>query len=254
MYKNWMKLNYVIIEDKSGLTKNFSVPTHKFQIAKIQQLIEYIILEEKNDKIKKNEYANLSFDVRITAYILYITNFEKILADQYSKTISSLKNLGIKLNTEKYQRPIEKLKKDIENYTIWRNKVFAHTSFASPYSMNFPPKNICKNCKELWNTKREADKDNLSLQITSLEYFAGNYGGCDINRKYRILGGMHTIIDGEDPNQKLPVINIIKDYNATLKPHYKEWLNIFQNLIKDIKKNKKIILNKNPNIKNVSFK
>ncbi|MCK5510135.1 hypothetical protein KAI65_01140 [Candidatus Parcubacteria bacterium] len=134
----------------------------------------------------------------------------------------------MKKNLSKTENKFKERKKEIKNFKKWRDKVFAHTAYAS--------------------TKEE---DNDATRLTTLKYFGGSilsYG----KKSFQIgEAGINLGHNGEIKSKPFPVIDIAENHFKIME-HFKKWEEMFIKTLKEFKKiDKKDIMEKNKNIKDM---
>jgi len=211
----------------------WSLPPNVFHIRRILEMLEYLYEEEKKDCFINNEESYkvdpTGFMVRITAYVMIVTNVEAIIKETY-------RYLKVYLKSIKYEKilpsnkKIKELTKDFDKYYTYRNKIFAHTSFAK-------------------QKDNEGNIDTLSTQFTSLHYISGSMLG--IKDKNYCLGNSYIHIEGQ-PSVNLPEIDIINDH-IFIREHFVKWANIFSDIIKSLE-NEKENLFKKGDFKDIIFR
>lgn len=169
-----------------------------------------------NQNIHKMDYSNLAelkilFLINITSYTIITCNLEKIIERSYKEFIRVLELAKYK-NYHLDKNEMNGRKKEIQDFQFYRNKIFAHTSFGSP--------------------KFRGKIDSKSLQLTSIDYFAGNLS---MHKKNCLaLGGGSFILNGE-VKQNMPIISIVDDHKKIVA-HFQKWEFMFTKILKKISK------------------
>lgn len=199
-------------------------------------MLEYIYEEEKESlsKIRSDqcpERCVTGFMTRIMAYVMISTNLETIFEKEYDSTKKVIKHLGYERILPS-RRSIKKQREDIAKYFIYRNKIFAHSSFAKAFEYE-PVNNIWirflnffrgQTNKLFVSRKKE---DTLSTQHTSLAYLSGSL--TRVSQKNIALGDSYLIIEKSKPIE-LPYLDIVTDH-LKVREHFSKWGGIFSGII-----------------------
>ena len=203
----------------------FSFPIGLGAVLMGTRVLNYIYAEEKQD-YKQSEYPRMKpgtnsfnfeafdklrvrFISRVTSYIITVCTIEGILKQSYKHFIKCLNQMGYNVLTPiACERTLlDQRKAEIDNYSFYRNKVFAHTTFGSPIK-----------------------DDSYSLQYSSLAYFSGNL--IYLKDKYLALGGGSLIVDKEENPPELSIV----EGHPNLRKHYLLWEHMFTDILENIPK------------------
>jgi len=187
------------------------------------KVLDHLYIEERED-YKRSEYSRIklpansldfeAFDAlrirfisRITSYITIVCTIDGILRQSYAHFIQCLSQIGYSsvVPIDDGVALLSQRREEINDYLFYRNKVFAHTTFASP-----------------------RENDSRSLQHSSLYYFSGNL--FYTKDEYLALGGGSVIVDKEETP---PELSIVKGH-SNLMEHYALWEHMFTDILKDI--------------------
>jgi hypothetical protein len=137
---------------------------------------------------------------RVTAYVVVVCSLDGILIQSYKHFLARLPSLryATLAPSDQGSELLSARKAEIKDYYFYRNKVFAHTSFADPRD------------------------DSPALQHSSLLYYAGNL----LYRKeeHLSLGGGSVIVDGKE--EEVPQVSIVGGYQEIID-HYLKWETMF---------------------------
>ena len=211
----------LIVKEEYGIATTF--PVGLGAVAGGIKVIDHLFVEEKED-YERSDYtkirlpANISaletlqslktrFMSRIISYIVTVCTIDGVLERSYTHFLNCLKQIGYNhmIPTDRGKELLHRRKEEIQDYLFYRNKVFAHTTFAYP-------------------TKA----DSRSLQHSSLYYFSGNL--LYLKDEYLALGGGSIIVDKEE---RPPELSIIRGY-YDLRHHYSLWEDMFTDILEDI--------------------
>ena len=171
--------------------------------------------KKKEDVALRNAFQT-RFLCRSTSYVITVCTLDGILKESYSKLLRLLTqrapNCIPGLNEVSNTRKME-----IETHRFYRDKVFAHTSFANPNHNKHGKKGV----------------DSESLQRSSLIYFSGEILGTDQvgERVCFALGGGGVCLDDKLPDTK--TLSILGDRHKILG-HYQAWEEMFLTVLNKI--------------------
>lgn len=242
--------NLIYFIEASNELKQISLPDNSLEISRSLAMLDYIVKDEENkDSLERTESGAsylVGFTVRASAYINILCALEKIIHKTYLNLVSFIKDLGyedILPNKNEMNKKIESRSKEIQPFKLWRDLVFAHTTFTSPepyIEYNW----LCKQCKDRVREKNEERRANLSTQATSLAYFGGTICGFSALDGFFEIGGAGVVKEGTP--QMFPIISIRRDHTK-IKEHFKVWEEMFLEIMSLLKiKDEKEIINKNP--------
>ncbi len=186
------------------------------------RVLEYLYCEEVNEYAKKRLSTpiikepsdihwfgelKVRFLARATAYVITVCSLDGILVRSYCHFLDCLKNIGYGplIPNDGGSSIMSKRKTEISGYSFYRNKVFAHTSFAAPR------------------------KDSASLQHSSLLYYSGILSS--IRGGYLSLGGGSVIVGGRE--EDIPEVSIVGKY-PEIVDHYAAWEAMFTDILNKI--------------------
>lgn len=151
--------------------------------------------------------ARVRFLARMTAYIVTVCTLDGILRRSYRAFVKALKEMGYtsQVPGDDGTALLDDRGKEIEPYQFYRNKVFAHTSYADPM------------------------RDSKSLQYSSIDYYSMGFTVRPSN--YLALGGGSLIIDKEEEG---PPELEIRGGHINIREHYSEWERMFTDIIETI--------------------
>lgn len=198
----------------------------------------------------------------IAAYVIIISSLDRIIEKTYSELLSFVKKIGFENllseenKLEKGQR--EKRRKEIEDFTFWRNKVFAHTVYAS--ADKYVPYNfLCSNCKEKIKNRNKKEKVNSFTEQSSLAFFSGVTVGIGSRDDFFEIGGggmsyhRERISTGTKLSYSFPIMSIVRDHNK-IKKHFEEWEKMLFDVLEKIKAvDNNEIMKKNKHIKKIIY-
>lgn len=145
---------------------------------------------------------------RIIAYVITVCSLDGILVQSYRHFVDRLAKCGYGsiVPNDRGSTAVSDRKKEIEEWSFYRNKVFAHTSFAAPQN------------------------DSASLQHSSLEYYSGNL--LYVKDSYLALGGGSVIVEGQEEDP-VPEVSIV-DGHSGITEHYAAWEAMFTDILNKI--------------------
>lgn len=247
------------------------IPRNSLEISNGLKMLEYIFEEDQNNFFPEDvDFFNFDFNndgkkgigflVRINAYVNILCNLEKIVEKTHDELRTSIKNLGYKRSLpKKVENKLKERKKEIENFLFWRNKVFAHTAYTNPNKYLFSSKlmkdlGICEECMGKLKENNKKDIENDSTQLTALAYFGGMILGHG-KRSFQIggVGITLTTSNREIKSRSFPVIDIAENHSNVIE-HFKKWEEMFIETLEKFKTiDKKDIMKKNKNIKEIIY-
>lgn len=214
-----------------------------FGIMQGLKMLEYLFEEEKKnffsegfdsnkDSIKVEDKV-IGFSVRINAYVNILYNLENITMTSYEIFKKCIEKLNLEETPFKKNgnELLSERKKEVKDFVWWRNKVFAHSAFSHP--------------------KFKGGQDNISTQLTSLDYFSG---GClCYGKKSFKIGGAVINAVGLEESKNFPVIDIAENHSKIME-HFEKWENMFMEILMELKKTgEEDIKKRNKSIKKVVF-
>lgn len=159
----------------------------------------------------------IRFLSRVTSYVTTVCNVDGIILVLYTDLLSILKEIGgeeLITDSEQTEKVICARKQEINAYRFYRNKVFAHTSYADPR------------------------KDSKSMQSTSLAYYSGSILSLGMEDcKHLSLGGGAIVAIGAEQGDPpdFPNLSIVGDYEKIVN-HYTSWTRMFMEIFEKIDK------------------
>lgn len=242
--------NLMYFIEKLNEPRSISLPPNLLEIQRSLAMLDYIVEDEENkDSFERSGSGTsylVGFTVRVSAYINILCALEKIIGKTYLNLVSFIKELGYEdmlPDKNEVKKKIESRSKEIRPFKLWRDEVFAHTTFTCPepyIEYNW----LCKQCKDRVREKNEERRANLSTQATSLAYFGGTICGFGTLDGFFEIGGAGVIKEGTP--QMFPVISIRRDHTK-IKEHFKAWEEMFLEIMNLLKiKDENEILTKNP--------
>ncbi|MFH1728680.1 MAG: hypothetical protein ABIA04_09710 [Pseudomonadota bacterium] len=229
-FKDFRTISKEIIIDRKCMITIPSI-TYLYSIYNVLLMLDHIYKSELNSydmrikdelKILGNFDLKIGFLTRIHGFTNLICTIEGILVRSFLET-KKYCSKNIK-NFKKKQYKHDDLREEVEDYRLWRNKVFAHTSFSSPekyIKLNF----LCDTCLKKIQEKNAKCKDNISIQLSSLENGFGST--CSVHNGYLQLPGATVSVSGESVD--LPTIGIVHSSSRIVK-HYEKWFELFKSL------------------------
>ena len=170
----------------------------------------YTIDRRVSGRLGFNEFDGLRvrFISRMTSYIILVCTIDGILMRSYKHLIRCLTEMGCAdtLPGDAGKALLRQRSAEIKDHRYYRDKVFAHTAFASPR------------------------KDSRSLQYSSLAYLTGTI--FYMKKDYLALGGGAIIVDSESVEGP-PELSIVKRHGA-LEEHYTHWERMFVDILEGI--------------------
>lgn len=196
-----------------------------FGIIQGLKMLEYLFEEEKKNffpedfiagkDFVKEQNSVIGFSVRINAYVNILYGLENITVTSYEIFKKCIEKLNFKeiSSNENNKKLLEDRKKEVKDFIFWRNKVFAHTAFSHP--------------------KFKGEQDNISTQLTSLNYFSG---GClCYGKKSFKIGGAAINAVGLEESKKFPIIDIAENHLKIMK-HFENWENMFMEILEKLRR------------------
>ena len=167
-----------------------------------------------HDRVARSQLVT-RFLARSTSYVMTVCNLDGILKRSYKEFWNSVSELGFLhyLPTDRGEKEFHQRALEISAYRQYRDKVFAHTSFAQPK----------------WRGKT----DTKSLQYSSMLFYSGQLlatnsdGGTS---HFELTGGGYAI-DDHPPN--FPRLSILGD-RQNLLSHYSAWESMFLIVLRKI--------------------
>lgn len=211
------KLSQYEIEIKPPINFPIGVPSMKYGLAILHYLNDEIrkLFDDIDDifELIRTDYRKfvdlkIKFFALSSSYIIHVGIIEGIFKMSYEKMLCELNEIDIGVSVSKDKVGLINRNNEIELYSYYRNKIFAHTSFANP--------------------KYHNKKDSISLQYTSLLYYAGNF--VQLEGDHLALGGGSFIVDKEEI---IPTLDIIENHNS-LVLHFNNWENMFLSILEKI--------------------
>jgi hypothetical protein len=218
--------NVICLSKQCGDDKNergrVLLPQNQLLIKQGLDLVDFIykkeedrIYPEKFDWFDDND-LRMDFQINVLAYVLLVCELERIVSKDYKDTCKKLELMGFSAFDDTLR--IEKRRVEIKKFKLWRDKVFAHTSYTNP------------------RDKKVRKEDNISTQLTSLHFLLG--GVLSFSEEgYFQLGG-YAINAGEDEFIPFPIIDIRGDHQGIID-HYNAWEEMFVEIVNRFKEKKK---------------
>lgn len=188
---------------------------------------QFEFTSENPEKYFREQEEKLpGFMIRVHFLVNFVVMFEGILNRSYTNSIAVLRKYNSEVKVAEKQR--SKRWTEIKDFKFWRNKVFSHTSYASPSVLPEKPRvALCESCQQKWDKFRKENEDNMSTQFSSL--MQGLAGGIAIGDKSFYLPGPTAVIGGVQPEQ-FPKLSILESIEL-LEHHYEEWINMYIRII-----------------------
>jgi len=148
------------------------------------------------------------FLARITSYVITACNLDGVLKTSYRKMLSDLGDLGYqdRLPSDKGAVLMQERRAEIRSYSVIRNKIFAHTSFADPKG------------------------DSESMQFTALRFASGMM--ITYTMTCLSVGGASSPVSDKDKID-LPSVSVVGGHPAMIQ-HCKQWENMFVSILDQI--------------------
>jgi hypothetical protein len=151
---------------------------------------------------------NIRFLCRVTALLNTIYSLEGVLRQSYKHFLECLKpEYADRLPPNGGKCGLSARSREVKDYFFYRNKVFAHTSFADPRN------------------------DSKTMQYSSLAWYTGAI--LSLKDHFLALGGGAVIVDGQDVGRHPPEVCIVGGHTA-LTSHYANWEAMFINILGEI--------------------
>ncbi len=215
-----------------------SIPEHRTTILSSLDMLDYLFnlefqeMECYSSELRNGENDRLipGFMVRISFLCNFLVMMNSTLEKQYKRTSDFLqKEFNFKHKIPK-ELQIDRRWKEISKFKIWRDKVFAHTSYSNPKSPNYEKDSLDKT-------------DNFTLQMNSVFLGFGNslrYG----ENSFFIPGAVISYPELQETIDDLPEINVFDSYEEILY-HMKCWVDLNKDLIDKFSKRKDKLNSKN---------
>ncbi|MBG1241027.1 hypothetical protein [Nostoc sp. NZL] len=163
------------------------------------------VLSDKNlmlvpDALRWINQFRSNFLSRFSTYTITICGLDRMLEKTYKEFLQALKNTrynSLVPNQEQQKQSLDKRKEEIKYYTLLRNKVFAHTSFAAPQG------------------------DLEDLQSASLAFYSGS--GMRYAEDHVYMQIDYPFVKGNIQVE----LRIFKDFSNLIILHYNEWAKMF---------------------------
>lgn len=197
-------LGYLYEQDKAAYQKTEYVDACNIGIDENQPvaLEKYEILRQ----------YKVEFLARLTAYIITVCNLADILTKAYKNVVLSAQQASVSNifpDQATRDQMLTQRKQEIEDYRLWRNKVFAHTAFASPHR-----------------------QDSQGTQAASISYYSGT--GLIFGKDYISLYGCIPSVKGVTAMQ-LPKLSIVGHHQKIID-FCNNWNQMFSDPLEQLKK------------------
>ena len=197
-------LNYLYDQERTTYSQSEYVEV----IANIETGIE---VGSSLDFIENHEFLQelqIQFLTRMTSYVITVCNLNGILTKAYEKLVKLAEDVSLEaiFPDKSYGK---QRKKEVGNYYQWRNKVFAHTAFASPIK-----------------------KDSEGTQEASAFYYAGT--GIHLGKECMSIKGTIQVVWGVEAIQ-LPELSIVGHHEQVMD-YCKKWENMFSKALDKLNK------------------